>query len=134
MVSFGLSVGPLGGAATAALYKQTSRGEKAPHTFYSGVYRDGVAWDLVKEIPVDAKVEKRPDGYRIVFSVAEKDLGLAAPLKGRKAKGDFGVTFGDAAGKDTVLRVFRFDKDAGIVADEVEELKIHPANWGELQF
>ena len=129
-----LSVGPLGGGAAAALYKQTSRGEKAPHTFYSGVYRDGVTWDLVKEIPVEATVEKRADGYRIVFSVAEKDLGLAAPLAGRAAKGDFGVTFGDAAGKDTVLRAFRFDKAAGIVSDEVEELKIHPANWGDLQF
>ncbi len=129
-----LSVGPLCGGASAVLYKQTSRGEKAPHTFYSGVYRDGVTWDLVKEIPVDATVEKRPGGYKIVFSVAEKDLGLAAPLKGRAAKGDFGVTFGDAAGKDTVLRVFRFDKDAGIVADEVEELKIHPANWGTISF
>jgi len=129
-----LSVGPLGGRAAAALYKQTSRGEKAPHTFYSGVYRDGVTWDLVKEIPVEATVEKRADGYRIVFSVAEKDLGLAAPLAGRAAKGDFGVTFGDAAGKDTVLRAFRFDKAAGIVSDEVEELKIHPANWGDLQF
>ena len=84
--------------------------------------------------PREAAVEKRADGYRIVFSVAEKDLGLAAPLAGRAAKGDFGVTFGDAAGKDTVLRAFRFDKAAGIVSDEVEELKIHPANWGDLQF
>ena len=41
---------------------------------------------------------------------------------------------GDAAGKDTVQRTFRFDKAAGIVSDEVEELKIHPANWGDLQF
>ena len=89
------------------------------------------------EIPLaraKATVEKRADGYRIVFSVAEKDLGLAAPLAGRAAKGDFGVTFGDAAGKDTVLRTFRFDKAAGIVSDEVEELKIHPENWGEIRF
>lgn len=130
-----LSVGQAGGATTvAALYKQNSKGEKAPHTFYSGVYRDGVTWDLVKEIPVNATVTRRDGGYTIEFSIDEKELDLATPLKGRKAKGDLGVTFGDASGKDTVLRVFKFNKATGIVSDEVEELKLQPGNWGELAF
>ncbi|MBQ7722374.1 MAG: hypothetical protein IJT64_05665 [Kiritimatiellae bacterium] len=130
-----LSVGQAGETAiVATLYKQKSNGEKAPHTFYSGVYRDGVTWDLVKEIPVKADLTRREGGYTIEFSIDEKELDLSAPLKGRKAKGDFGVTFGDAAGKDTVLRVFKFNKATGIVSDEVEELKLQPANWGEISF
>ena len=129
-----LSVGSLQGKAAAALYKPKSKTEKAPHTFFSGVYRDGVTWELVKEIPVEAKVEKREGGYKVSFSVAEKDLGLAAPLAGRAVKGDFGVTFGDTAGRDTVLRVFKFNKETGIVSDEVEELKLQPNNWGEIAF
>ena len=80
------------------------------------------------------KVSTRNGGYKIAFSVAEKDLGLAAPLAGRTAKGDFGVTFGDTAGRDTVLRVFKFNKETGIVSDEVEELKLQPNNWGEIAF
>ena len=129
-----LSVGSLQGKVAAALYKPKSKAEKSPHTFFSGVYRDGVTWELVKEIPVEAKVEKREGGYKVSFSVAEKDLGLAAPLAGRAVKGDFGVTFGDTAGRDTVLRVFKFNKETGIVSDEVEELKLQPQNWGEIAF
>ena len=41
---------------------------------------------------------------------------------------------GDTAGRDTVLRVFRFNKETGIVSDEVEELKLQPNNWGEIAF
>ena len=52
----------------------------------------------------------------------------------RKARGGFGVTFGDTAGRDTVLRVFKFNKETGIVSDEVEELKLQPQNWGEIAF
>ena len=129
-----LSVGSLQGKVAAALYKPKSKAEKSPHTFFSGVYRDGVTWELVKEVPVEAKVEKRDGGYKVSFSVAEKDLGLAAPLAGRAVKGDFGVTFGDTAGRDTVLRVFKFNKETGIVSDEVEELKLQPNNWGEISF
>ena len=129
-----LSVGEVKGKVSAALYKMKSKTEKLPHTFYSGVYRDGVTWELVKEIPVKANVEKRKDGYKISFSVEEKSLALAEPLAGRKVKGDFGVTFGDMAGRDTVLRVFKFNKATGIVSDEVEELKLQPNNWSEIHF
>ena len=53
---------------------------------------------------------------------------------GLKLRGDLGVTYGDRAGSRTNLRVYWSNKATGIVADEVEELKMQPALWGELDF
>ena len=48
--------------------------------------------------------------------------------------GDFGVTFGDPDGKDTVLRSYWNNQATGLVADEVFELQLEPKNWGRLTF
>ena len=44
------------------------------------------------------------------------------------------ATFGDAAGKDTVLRSHWNNQATGIVADEVDELRLDPKNWGKISF
>jgi len=59
-------------------------------------------------------------------------LAVALSLKpGLKLRGDLGVTFSDPDGKDTNMRVYWSNQAAGIVADEVEELRMQPAMWGE---
>ena len=47
---------------------------------------------------------------------------------------DFGATHGDKSGKDTMLRNHWNNQTTGIVNDEVFELKMEPANWGEITF
>ena len=70
-----------------------------------------------------------------------RDFGLDKPALVRFFQwlsdamvGDFGVTFGDPAGQDTVLRSHWNNQATGIVADEVAELQLQPKNWGRFTF
>ena len=57
------------------------------------------------------------------------DLGLR-PAPGMKLAADLGVTYGNPAGDDTVLRSYWNNQATDFVADEVWELKLEPRNWG----
>ena len=48
--------------------------------------------------------------------------------------GDFGATFGDPDGKDTVLRSYWSNQATGLVADAVWEMVLEPKNWGRISF
>jgi len=133
-----LSIGPstaLGGNPAAVIYRPVAK-EKAPKKFYSGVWRDGVEYDSVLTLP-DAKIEVKVDAatkrYVVQAAIPLAALGLE-PAAGLTLSGDFGATFGDAAGNNTVLRSHWNNQATGIVADEVAELQIEPANWGRISF
>jgi hypothetical protein len=129
-----LSFGQLGGKNVAVLYRKVSD-EKAPRTFYSGVWKSGYTMEFVRlleGVRIQTKISVGK-AYVIEAAIPLKELGVS--LKpGLKLRGDFGVTFGDPEGKDTNLRVYWSNQATGIVADEVEELKMQPALWGELVF
>ena len=128
---FRLSIGSVGGQPKAVVYRKVSSA-KAPRTFHSGVWRDGVTYDSVREIPAEVKVVPQGAHYFVEAAVSLKDLGLApAPAK---LRGDFGATFGNAAADDTVLRVHWSNQATGLVADEVAELQYSPALWGSIEF
>ncbi|HPD15250.1 MAG TPA: hypothetical protein PLE19_09880 [Planctomycetota bacterium] len=130
-----LSIGPFKGTPTAVLFRPKSA-DKAPKKFYSGVVRDGYTVESVTVIG-DAKITVKPHGDRKGYTV-QAAIPLAAlgikPRDGLVLRGDFGVTHGDPAGKDTVLRTHWSNQATGIVNDEVFELKLEPRNWGELIF
>ena len=128
---FRLSIGSVGGQPKAVVYRKVSS-VKAPRTFHSGVWRDGVTYDNVREIPADVKVVRQGAQYFVEAAVALKDLGLASSPA--KLRGDFGATFGNAAADDTVLRVHWSNQATGLVADEVAELQYSPALWGSIEF
>lgn len=129
-----LSIGQLQGKNTAVLYRRVSD-RKAPRDFYSGTSRGGYTMEFVKKLD-DVKIEGKPIGDRQYF------VEVAIPLReldvrlepGLKLRGDLGVTYGDPAGKRTNLRVYWSNKATGIVADEVEELRMQPSLWGEFDF
>ena len=125
-----LSIGAVGGVAKATLYRRKSD-EKHPRTFFSGVWRDGVKFDCVKEISVEVKLDVRSGEYVLEAAVSRRELGLD---DAETVKGDFGATFGNEAGDDTVLRVHWSNKATGLVADEVAELVWNSALWGEIKF
>lgn len=56
------------------------------------------------------------------------------PAVGAKLSGDLGVTHGNKAGNDTVLRSYWANLSTGLVSDEVEELMMTPRAWGSLAF
>jgi hypothetical protein len=130
-----LSIGNLAGKPTAVLYRPVAK-EKAPKKFFSGVWRDGVEYESVRTVD-DARIEVKVDAAGKKY-VVEAALPLTAlgvkPGAGLTLAGDFGATFGDAAGKDTVLRSHWNNQSTGIVADEVAELQLEPANWGRISF
>ena len=130
-----LSIGNLNGKPTAVVYRPVAK-EKAPKKFFSGVWRDGVEYDSVltlAEAKIEVKVDAAKKNYVVEAAIPLAALGLK-PAAGLTLSGDFGATFGDAAGKDTVLRSYWNNQATGIVADEVAELQLEPKNWGRLIF
>jgi hypothetical protein len=128
---FRLSIGSVGGAPKAVVYRKVSD-EKHPKTFFSGVWRDGVTFDSVKEVAAEVKVAERGGAYVVEAAVPLAELGIAG--KAQKLRGDFGATFGNDAADDTVLRVHWANQATGLVADEVAELMFKPALWGDIEF
>jgi hypothetical protein len=130
-----LSIGPFRGKPTAVIYRPKAK-DKAPKTFYSGVVGDGYTVESVvvvggARIVVTPRRDRR--GYVVEAAVPLSALGLR-PSPGLKLRADFGVTYCDKAGKDTVLRTYWHNQNTGIVNDEVFELKLEPKNWGEITF
>jgi hypothetical protein len=128
-----LSIGSRnGGEPEAVLYRKVSE-TKAPKVFHSGVWAN-YEMDYVAKVP-DAVIQAFPggNGYVVEASIPAAALGFELE-PGLALKGDFGVTFGDPAGKDTILRTYWANQAAGIVADEVAELMIRPSLWGSIVF
>ncbi len=132
-----LSVGNCQGKNVAVVYRPKAKpGEQAPKTFYSGVVRQGYKMESVKVLK-DAKINvtigKDKKSVTVEVAVPLRSLGLK-PKTGLKLPGDIGVTHGDAAGKDTILRTYWNNQKTGLVADEVFELKLTPGDWGIFTF
>ena len=74
-------------------------------------------------------------GKRYVVEAAIPLAALGLKLTdGLALRGDFGATHGDKPGKRTMLRSYWNNQTTGIVNDEVFELRMGPANWGEITF
>jgi hypothetical protein len=126
-----LSIGPFQGRPAAVLYRKVSA-EKQPKTFRSGVVKEYVM-DYVGEMKgarVEVKADAKNRRYVVEAAVPLGALGLK-PAPGLSLRADVGVTHGDKAGKDTVLRTHWSNQSTGIVNDEVFELQMEPRNWGD---
>jgi len=129
-----LSIGSFRGKPTAVLYRKIAE-QKAPKTFSSGVVKNYVMDSVVvlAEAKVAAKVDAKGKRYVVEAAIPLAALGLKL-TDGRALRGDFGATHGDKSGKDTMLRSHWSNQATGLVDDEVFELMMQPANWGELVF
>jgi hypothetical protein len=104
--------------------------------FFSGTVKEGYVIESVKvldNVKVEVKADANAKRYVVEAAVPLADLGLK-PAADLTLSGDFGATFGDQAGKDTVLRSHWSNQATGIVADEVWELVPQPQNWGQITF
>lgn len=130
-----LSIGNAGGKPTAVLYRPVAT-EKMPRKFFSGTVKEGYEMQSVKVLAgarIDVKVDAKARRYVVEAAIPLVELGLE-PSAGMTVGGDFGVTFGDPDGKDTVLRSYWSNQATGLVADEVWELVLEPKNWGRISF
>ncbi|NQT88344.1 hypothetical protein HQ560_16375, partial [bacterium] len=129
-----LSIGLAGAKPAAVIYRKVAK-ERHPKTFRSGIVRDGYIMDSVVVID-DAKIVVKVHGssrYVVQAAIPLAALGLE-PKAGLTLGADLGVTHGDPAGANTVLRTHWSNQNTGIVDDEVFELKMEPARWGEITF
>ncbi len=129
-----ISIGNFRGEPTAVVYRKVAD-KKQPKVFSSGVVKE-YQLDSVVVLP-DAQVVAKVDakGKRYVVEAAIPLAALGLTLKdGLTLRGDFGATHGDKSGTDTLLRTHWNNQSTGLVNDEVFELKMEPANWGELLF
>ena len=132
-----LSIGPFqasgGSKVTAVLYRKVSA-EKHPKSFSSGVVKDYVMDSVTIEDSVKPFVKVTPGKKALVEAAIPVEILGLRPASGLSIRGDIGVTHGDKAGKDTVLRTYWSNQDTGLVSDEVFELRMAPKNWGEVVF
>lgn len=130
-----LSIGNFKGTPTAVLYRPVADKNKkpSPKTFSSGVIKEYIVADVAVLTDAQIKLTRRDDGYVIEAAVPLANLGLT-PAAGQTLQGDFGVTYGDQAGRRTRLRSYWNNQRTGIVDDAVFELMLEPKNWGELIF
>jgi hypothetical protein len=109
--------------------------EKRPKVFSSGVVQE-YPMDSVVVLPdaqLVTKVDAKKKQYVVEAAIPLAAIGLSMK-DGLTLRGDFGATHGDKSGSDTLLRTHWNNQSTGLVSDEVFELKMEPANWGELLF
>jgi outer membrane protein assembly factor BamB len=130
-----LSIGNFQGKPTAVVYRRVAK-QKQPRKFYSGVIRDGYEMQnvmVLEDARIRVQVDEKNHRYTVEAAIPLKSLGLSLK-SGLELTGDIGVTHGDSAGKDTVLRTYWNNQKTGLIADEVFELKMEPNAWGQFVF
>ncbi len=129
-----LSIGNFQGKPTAVVYRKVAD-EKKPKTFSSGVVKEYVMDSVVvlDGARIEVKVDAQGKRYVVQAALPLASLGLKL-ADGLVLRGDFGATHGDRAGTRTALRTHWNNQATGIVNDEVFELRMEPANWGEIVF
>jgi len=127
-----LSIGNFRGEPTVVIYRKVAD-EKQPMTFSSGVVQEYEMDSVV--VLTDARVAVKVEGRRYVVQAAIPFAALGLePSEELVLRGDVGATHGDRAGTSVTLRSHWNNQATGIVHDEVFELKMEPANWGEITF
>ncbi len=127
-----ISVGNFKGKPKVVGYRKVSE-QKKPKTFSSGVVAN-YPMDWVGELKAkELKVTTSKDGYTVEIALPWSELGRC-PKPGESVNLDFGVTYGDAKGLDTMLRNHWSNQHTGIVNDEVFELKMESNFWGAAKF
>ena len=108
----------------------------APDARRSFTSPTGTAYvDRVEQVPVKANVVKTKDGYEFTADIPWGILGEnGKPARGETRRADVGVLFGDTDGSTTVRRAYLFDRESQIVSDLPSEVRVCPANWGNVSF
>ena len=125
-----LSIGPCRGRNLAVLYRERSD-DPRPMTFSSGVVPSFVVQrvEVLDDLPIH--VSRGEGRFTVQVALPLDRLGLT-PGQAAALRGDVGVTLGRSEGGRTGARVYWSNTAAGLVSDEVYELKLDPSRWGQM--
>jgi hypothetical protein len=91
--------------------------------------------DKVERVAIKAGIEKTKSGYVFTADIPWRILGeKGMPKHGELRRADVGVLFGDPEGSATVRRAYLFDRESQVVSDLPSEVRVCPANWGNVRF
>jgi hypothetical protein len=113
----------LRGEAMAVLYRQSVPGTTKPVQMML-TYIDDVR-KLPEATPV---IRRQADGYTLTAVIPLASLGLGTLP--RELRGDVGIIYGDATGRNRDQRLYHFNKHTDMVSDLTTEAKLNPDKWG----
>jgi len=126
-----LLFGPFDGKNIAVLYDAVVPGTQEPVVFASPGHRTSI--DVVRVLDqAQVAVRKWSNGFRVEAAAPLEDLHLKLS-PGMTLSADIGILRSNAAGADTVIRSYLFNRKTGIVDDVGLEARLQPAEWGELR-
>ncbi len=122
------------GKPLATLYRPVSDDKSHAAHFESPTGKDD--FDEVRaltDIPLALGADK--GGYAVELALPWKWLGVS-PKKGDVYRGDFGVIYGDPGGMRNAIKYMWADQspEVSINNDVPSEVRLHPAQWGQLRF
>lgn len=120
-----------GDQMTATLFRPVSGDKSSSAHFESPTGQDD--FDEVRAVAIPMAVAPARDGYAVELAVPWKLLGLdAAPKRGDRLRGDFGVIYGDPGGVRNAIKYMWADQspEVSINNDIPSEVRLHPAQWG----
>ena len=117
----------LRGEPMAVLYRQSVPGTTNPVQMLA-TYIDDVR-RLPEATPV---IRRHADGYTLTASVPLASLGLKTLP--RELRGDVGIIYGNATGRDRDQRLYYYNQDTGMISDLTTEARVSPDKWGRIVF
>jgi len=112
----------LRGEAMAVLYRQSVPGATNPVQMLA-TYIDDVR-RLPEATPV---IRRQADGYTLTARIPLASLGLTTLPQ--ELRGDVGVVYGNATGRDRDQRLYYYNQDTGMISDLTTEARLSPNKW-----
>ncbi len=113
----------LRGEPMAVLYRQSVPGTTNP------VQMMATYIDEVRRLPEATPVIRRQaDGYTLTARIPLASLGLTTLPQ--ELRGDVGIIYGDASGRNRDQRLYYNNKNTEIVSDLTTEARLHVDRWG----
>ena len=132
---FRLLAAPFGEGAAAVLMRQVAPDAPAGagHDFTSPVTT--VHFDEVRRLAEVPLVERLAGGkVRVSLSVPWRSIGVEPPTAGAQLSGDVGFILSSKDGTVNAARVYRSNKNTGLVSDQPGEARLEPRGWSEVKF
>jgi len=90
-------------------------------------------FDDIRKVPsAEVAIQRFANGYTLEASVPLADLGVD-PTMTEALRGDVGVVYSDAAGRDRTERLYYYNKQTGTVSDLTSEATLAPREWGKVE-
>lgn len=90
-------------------------------------------FDDIRKVPsAQVAIQRSANGYTLEASVPLAVLGID-PASTESLRGDVGVVFSDASGRDRTERLYYYNKQTGTVSDLTSEATLSPREWGKVE-